>query len=138
MKLKKIIFIPIAFILVLAAIFAGWCFIGKQPFKNLSADEVEQIEVQLRPPDVTFTLNEDQKTKAVSLLRDIVVYYPDFSAGRYGGQAVIFTITKTDGSKSEVNVFTPFVFLNGFPYHGEYDPCEALNQFANELLQPTQ
>lgn len=134
MKLKKKILIPAA-VLILAVILAGWCFTSKQPFKNLSAADVQQIEVQLRPPGVTLTLSEEQKAEAISLLQEVTVSYPDFSAGQYSGQAVIFTITKTDGSKTAATIFTPFVLINSFPFHGEYAPCEALNQFANELLK---
>ena len=83
------------------------------------------------------TLNELRETiqcKATEHKKDIVIYNQDDSYTEYAGQAVVFSVTLLDGSQMEVTAYNPFVIIDGVGYKCKYEPCEELNDFANELL----
>ena len=50
------------------------------------------------------------------------------------GQAVIFTLSLADGSQVEIIAYNPFIIIDGIGYKCKYEPCEALNHYANELM----
>ena len=52
----------------------------------------------------------------------------------YVGQGVIFTLSLSDGTYKEIIGYYPFLILDRVGYQTEYEPCEALNSYANELL----
>lgn len=54
---------------------------------------------------------------------------------KYGGQAVIYTITMNDGTEITVNAYNPFIIIDGIGYKTKYEPCERLSQIANELAK---
>ena len=49
----------------------------------------------------------------------------------YTGQAVIFTITMSDGTQMEVMEYNPFIVINGLGYKTKYEPCEERNYSLN-------
>ena len=62
------------------------------------------------------------------------VYNKDNSYTEYAGQAVIFTLSLADGSQVEIIAYNPFIIIDGIGYKCKYEPCEALNHYANELM----
>ena len=40
----------------------------------------------------------------------------------------------TDGTQTEVMAYNPFLVIDGIGYKTKYEPCEALNSYANQLL----
>lgn len=40
----------------------------------------------------------------------------------------------SDDTQITATVFTPFVIIDGVGYRAKYEPCEALNSYANRLL----
>lgn len=106
--------------------------IGKKPFKDLTGGQISGAEVQLMPPDTTLQI-EDVDALA-ELLNDVVIYQRDDSYTEYAGQAVVFTLTMTDGSVTGVMAYNPFLVIDGVGYRTKYEPCEALNHYANQLL----
>ena len=50
-------------------------------------------------------------------------------------KAVLFTVIFTDGTVTDVTAYNPFLIIDGTGYRTAYEPCEALNRFANELLR---
>ena len=105
---------------------------GRRPFKNLSADDIVAAPVTLTPPGETIEI------EAVEELADdlnaVVIYRKDNSYTEYVGQGCAFSLTLTDGTTLEVNAYNPFIVIDGVGYRCEYEPCEALNSFANRLL----
>ena len=133
---KRYIVIIIAIILVISgavAYFISVTFIGRKPFKNLQASDIVSVMAQLLPPDKTIPI-EDKET-FTELLRSQVVFKRDDSYPGMAGQIIIFTLTMTDGTKLEVDEFNPFLIINGVGYKCKYGPCEALNNYANMLLE---
>ncbi len=108
----------------------------RQPFRELKASDIAAAEVRLSPPDVTVPVTDLERL--AELLRAVEIGQQDNSWREYAGQAVVFTLTMTDGTTRTVVAFSPFAILDGVGYRAEYDPCEALNRFANELLEPGQ
>lgn len=132
--MKKKTFIYIGSMIVVAIILVWllqpW---GKQPFKDLSVNEISSVSVQLLPPDETYDLNEKEIIQLLNTLNKVVIYNKDSSYNEYVGQAVIYSITKTDGSKITVNAYNPFIIFDGMGYKAKYEPCEELNALGNRI-----
>ena len=131
---KRFLIVSLLIIIILAAVFLIKPVFGSKPFQNLSLSEISKVSVELIPPDVTLELNAGQIEKLVPILQQVVIYKQDDSYSESCGQAVIFTITKTDGSLSTVQAYNPFLVIDGVGYKTKYEPCEALNQLGNQIL----
>lgn len=107
-------------------------FVGRRPFKDLDAAEIAQATVWLVPPDRRVEIVDTQQL--AEYLRDAVIYRRDGSHTRYAGQGVIFTLTMTDGTRTEVVAYNPFLIIDGVGYRTKYGPCETLSRYANNLL----
>ena len=132
-KNRRVWTIVILVALVMIASVMWILFRGRKPLKNV---ELVSATVQLMPPDKTIQVEELDELE--DLLEDIVIYNRDNSYTEYAGQAVIFSITMLDGSQMEVTAYNPFVIIDGVGYKCKYEPCEELNDFANELLNDSE
>ena len=121
--------------LLLATLAAGLLFYGRKPFRELEAADIAAASVTLMPPDVTLELDEAEMGTLAELLGEVRITRPDQSYAEYAGQAVLFTVTFTDGTVTDVTAYNPFLIIDGTGYRTVYEPCEALNRFANELLR---
>ncbi len=128
---KKKIFIVISICIIIVGI-AAFTFIGRKPFRNLEPSDIVSATVLLMPPNETIQITE--ASELVSKLKEIVIYNIDNSYRNYSGQAVIFTLTMSDGTQIEIMEYNPFIVINGLGYKTKYEPCEALNNYANSLL----
>lgn len=136
MKLqKRYILIGGGVLAVLLALAAGLLFWGRRPFRGLEAADIAAASVTLMPPDVTLELDAGEIETLAELLGYLRITRPDQSYTEYTGQAVLFTVTFADGTETEVMEYNPFLILDGTGYRTAYEPCEALNSFANELLR---
>lgn len=133
---KRTIIIAVALAIILACFSLWFAFSGDRPFKNLKAENVVSASVELLPPDATIQIAEIKEL--VSCLNDVVIYNKDNSYTEYCGQAVIFTLNLSDGSQMRIQAYNPFVIINGIGYKCKYEPCEALNSYANRLLEREQ
>lgn len=105
---------------------------GKRPYRELNASDIVSAAVFLGPPDRTVRIADLEEL--ASYLNDIVIYHKDNGYTDYCGQTVRFTLTMSDGSQVELTAFSPFVIINGTGYRAEYEPCERLSRYANQLL----
>lgn len=127
---KRII---IAFICVLALGIIVFVFSsGRKPFKGMESSEIASATVRLSPPDKTILITDIEEL--TNYLNDVVIYNKDNSFTEYSGQGVIFTLTMAEGTKTEITAFYPFLIIDGVGYKTKYEPCEALNHYANRLL----
>ena len=133
--MKKKMFAAVPVLFLAAALFAMGLSAGKKPFADLQAGDIASARVQLFPPGETVPLRDSERL--AELLRKIVVYREDDSYQDYAGQTCLFVIEKTDGTRLEVTAFSPFVIINGVGYRCRPEPCEALSQYANRILQET-
>lgn len=131
---KKAVFpVCLIIILIITAIIAEPQKIGRKPFAKISGADIAYATVQLLPPDKTVALTD--LYKLADALNDIVVYEKDNSYTDYDGQAVVFTVNMTDGTKTVINAYNPFIVIDGVGYRAKYEPCERLSQLANKLLE---
>ena len=118
---------------VLAVLLCGERFQQHRPFRDLATEDIIAASVELTPPGETAEV-EDLKELA-TLLQEAVVYEEDDSYNQYNGQAVTFTLTMADGTETRIMAYSPFLVIDGVGYRTEYEPCEALNAYANLLLE---
>lgn len=130
MKKKRIILSTIILVVILFLIFKPW---GNKPFKDLSVGKITDVSVELLPPDESFDLSNDEIIELTDILNSVVVYNKDSSHDQYAGQAVIYTITKMDGTTLTVNAYNPFLIIDGVGYKTKYEPCEELNALGNRI-----
>ena len=133
MKRSIRIFIFAVCLIVILGIVLATGVLGRKPFKNLAPAQVQPAQVRLGPPDQTIQITEIKEL--TDYLNQVVIYRKDDSYTQYAGQSCTFTITKTDGTVLEVTAFNPFIIIDGVGYRCKYDPCEALNRYANTLLE---
>lgn len=105
---------------------------GRRPFKDMDGADILSATVELMPPDVELEVSDTEKL--AELLRQVVIYRQDDSYRDYAGQAAVFTLSMDDGTVVEITEYTPFVIIDGVSYKAKYEPCEALNSYANTLL----
>lgn len=130
---KQITVIVITCILILGVIGVVLFIVrGKKPYKNLDTAQIASATVRLSPPDKTIQITDINEL--VKYLKDAVIYNKDNSYTEYSGQGVIFTLTMSDGMQTEIMAYNPFLVIDGVGYKTKYEPCEALNSYANRLL----
>ncbi len=130
MKHKKVLLI--ALICLIGIGVSALLFSGQRPFKDLEATDITSANVRLSPPDTTIQISETEEL--VSYLKEVVIYNKDNSYTEYAGQGAVFTLFLADGSQMKIIAFNPFIIIDGIGYKCKYEPCEALNNYANRLL----
>ena len=105
---------------------------GTKPYQDLTAADITSATVLLQPPDQTLRVEEPDRL--IELLQDVVIYEEDNSYAEYAGQAVTIQLTMSDGTQTDITAYNPFLIIDGIGYRTEYESCEALNRYANELL----
>lgn len=131
---RKILTIAAIILAVALIVTIGTWVIGRKPFKNLKADEIQSISIHLWPPNESMDLTEAEIEELVGLLQQVEIHHPTWMHHASGGQSNVMTITFQDGSVKEVNEFGSILIIDGMGYRAEYEPNEAINQFANKLF----
>ena len=129
---KKMQIVILACILLSGIIVYVFAAGGKKPYKDLNASEILSAAVRLVPPDKTVKIVELEEL--AGYLNDVVIFNMDNSYTEYDGQGVIFTLIMADGTQTEIMAYNPFLVIDGIGYKTVYEPCEALNRYANRLL----
>ncbi len=130
---RKVLIIALVCILLVGISLIVFCASGRRPYKNLDTSQIAAATVKLSPPDQTIQIAEIEEL--VSYLKDVVIYREDNSYTEYCGQGVTFTLTMTDGTSTQITAYNPFLVIDGVGYRTKYEPCEALNSYANRLLE---
>ena len=133
MKRKMLVIAAIVLAVALILNIGIWT-IGRKPFKDLQAEDIKSVSIHLLPPNETRELNQEEIEELVTLLQQVKIYNPSWLHMASGGQSNIMTITYQDGSVKEVNQFGSTLIIDGQGYRAQYEPNEALNQFANKLF----
>lgn len=133
--MKRRILTITAIILAVALILTiGIWTIGRKPFKDLHTEDIKSVSIHLWPPNETRELSQGEIEELVTLLQQVKIYNPSWLHLASGGQSNIMTITYQDGSVQEVNQFGSTLIIDGQGYRAEYEPNEAISQFANKLF----
>lgn len=132
MKKKVPIAISACILFIGVIIFISTITGGKKPFKDLKSSEIVSATVRLIPPDKMIQITDiEELTK---YLNAVVIYNKDDSYTEYDGQGVVFSLILSDGIQIEIMGYNPFLVIDGVGYKTKYEPCEALNAYANKLL----
>lgn len=132
---KKVLAAALCALVLAGGILAKLYLIGTKPLRGLAVNEVTSATVELYPPDATLELTQEEIEDLIPILNRVVAYRRDTSYTEADGQAVIFTLTKSDGTQLRVQAYNPFIVIGGEGYRTKYGPCEELNQLGNDLLR---
>ena len=130
---RKLLLAAACLLLILAAAAALVKAKGKKPFQDLEPADISAASVELTPPGATVQIKELEEL--TGYLNDIIVYEKDSSYRDYAGQSVTIRLLMKDGSEREIMAYSPFAVIDGTGYQGKYEPLEALNHYANDLLE---
>ncbi len=134
-KRKAAAMVSFVFILFIATVLFLKPF-GQKPLAELNAGEVRFAYLTMTPPQQTIEVREEALLKRlVGILNSLVVYQEDEAGREYAGQLVEAKIVLQDGTTHTIGAYNPFLFFDGICYRTEYQPCEELSQFGNQLLQ---
>ena len=131
MKKKTIIIVAICLLVIIGAIISFILTAGKKPFKDLKPSDIVSATVRLSPPDKTIQIENIEEL--ARLLNEVVIYSEDNSYTEYAGQAAVFTLSLSDGTQKEIMAFNPFLVIDKVGYKTKYEPCKAMNSYANAL-----
>ena len=109
---------------------------GEKPFKDLAVTDISSATVEIFPPNITFSVNDDGLQELADILNRSVIFDRDDSHAEMGGQAVIFTITKEDGTQIAISAFGDFIIINGVGYKS--DTSGELSRFGIDLSPETE
>ncbi len=131
--MKKPAILSISCILLLGILITAYtAFAGRRPYKDLNASDISTAAVRLSPPDKTVQIVEIKEL--VEYLKDVVIYHEDNAYTEYDGQGVTFMLTMRDGTQTSIMAYGSFLVIDGVGYKTKVEPCEALNNYANRLL----
>ena len=133
MKKRLVIMLCLA-VVVCAAVILALSGTAKRsrPFRELEASDVASATLRLLPPDETIRIDDPEPL--IRLLRQLVVYEEVSSLpGTLSGQSVIVSLTLSNGERTEIEVLTPYLVIDGTGCRAKYGPCEALSRYANRL-----
>lgn len=118
---------------IAGGILAASAMAGRRPYKELTAADIQSATVLLTPPDTTLEIPDTGEL--AEYLSQVVIYDRDDSYTEYAGQGALFTLQLADGSTTDIMAYNPFLVIDGVGYRTKYEPCEALNRYANGLLE---
>jgi len=133
MKKKALIVILACIVLIGMIMIVYRTAAGKKPFQDMEPAEIVSATVRVTPPDTTVQIVDIEEL--AGYLNEVVLYREDNSYTEYSGQGVIFTLKLSDGTQTEVMGYNPFFVVDGVVYKTKYEPCQALNAYANRLLK---
>lgn len=111
-------------------------YLGKKPFKNLSADAIKKVMVFATPPGKTVAFNDKETLKELTgILHRVTIYRQDDSGRDYSGQLVQYTLILAAGDTYEVGAFGSFMYVDSICYRAKYAPSEELNALGNRIIQ---
>lgn len=134
-KGKKLLIIAVV-ILAIASAILGWLLYSARPFETIGVNEIEEIKVYAIPPEEEVVLSEAEIDRVVPLLQNLKISKPGYKAFAMGGQTVKLTVQKTDGTAIEIsNIGNVLIIIDGKSYQADYESAEAINNFANKVLE---
>ena len=105
-----------------------------KPFEYLEQNNVQEVMLITTAPEAEVSLTEEQIFQLIDRL-DKLVIYEQVEAIEVVGQTIVFEIVKTDGVIVTLENYNTWVVIDGVWYDSEYESCEEINQFANELIK---
>ena len=121
-------------ILVVLAVLAGVrLLLGTRQMMDLSAKDIDHIEVTVTPPGTTLTAVGDDSAEAVKVLNQVVCYYPRQEA--VAGQSVTLVIYMHDATTMTVTACGDQYTIDGKGYKTRTADGDALSAWAQALAE---
>ena len=76
-----------------------------KPFESINTDDVVSATVELLPPDIKVDLSLEEIGELVAILQTVEIYEKDDSYSDYAGQAVIYNLTKDNGTQQTIMAY---------------------------------
>ena len=134
-KGKKLLIVAVV-ILSMISVILVWLFYSARPFEAMNVNEIEEIKVFAIPPEDEVILSEAEVESIVPLLQNLRISKLGYKVFALSGQTVRITVQKMDGSIIEIsNVGNVQIIIDGRSYRAEYESAEAINNFANKVLE---
>ncbi len=130
---KKIVIVSSVIAMIFCVIIFYKSFVGTNPFKGLTINEVESVMMHCIPDNKEVELSKEEQQKAADLLQDVVIYNRTFRHEFYGGTPYSYTIIKRDGTKMEVVFSDQFIIIHGKAYRTKSEYWDEVNTFESEL-----
>ena len=136
MKKSKRLPIIIVLIVVLTISVLSWFLYSARPFETITVNDIQEVKVYAIPPEEEVVLSEAEVERVVSLLQNLKISKPGYKVFALSGQTVRITVQKMDGSIIEIsNVGNVQIIIDGISYRADYESAEAINNFANKVLE---
>ena len=109
--------------------------VEKDIFGDLSVENIESIELDADLVNKAIQLSHEQIKQCISILHK-VGNVNKVSSEILVGQMIRCTITRKDGSSTEIKIMSPNIIVDGVWYetNDNDEACEQFSQFANEAL----
>lgn len=136
MKKSKRLPITIVLVLALTTGVLSYFLYTDRPFETITVNDIQEVKVYAIPPEAEVVLSEAEVERVIPLLQNMKISKPGYKVFALGGQTVRITVQKTDGSIIEIsNVGNVQIIIDGRSYRAEYESAEAINNFANKVLE---
>lgn len=120
---------------IILFVIIAYFFFPVTPCSSLKMEEIKEIRIFYVPPEQTVILSQEELAKAVDLLQDMKAYHRGYMSNSLIGQAVKFTIIKSDGTEIEIIIVgNTTITINGASYRAQYATTEAVTSFANSII----
>lgn len=103
------------------------------PFEDLVCNDVQEVKMFMEPLQTEVLLSDEQRNQLIGILNEVIIY-EQISSQTLVGQMVQYQITKSDGNTFSLKTINPYIIIDDIWYKAKYEPCEELNQFANEIM----
>lgn len=109
--------------------------VEKDVFGELSVENIESIELYADLVNNTIQLSREQIKQCIDILHE-VGNVNKVSSETLVGQMIRCTITRKDGSLTEIKIMSPYIIVDGVWYetNDNGESCEQFSQFANAAL----
>ena len=109
---------------------------GENPFKTLKPEEVQKIELLVRPPySIIEITSAKQIQEIINELNQVVIYEEDNSWKEVDGQYIQYIITMTNGQVKTIGAYDTCIIIEGVGYKSKYAIFENLNKIANSIIE---
>ena len=134
---KKILPVTVVAVVAVCGILIVKSFTGaaSMPYKDLSANDIRAVTVEILPRNDKADLSDDTIKELAAILRKVETYNQDNSHSEYGGQAVIYTLTMTDGVRVTISAFGSFIIIDGIGYKTKSEPLQELIELGETIVK---
>lgn len=135
MQKRQILILLICALLVLCAVVLFTLDFGRQPFKDLIAEDLISAHIHVIAGTRDFESEVEDFQPLVEFLREIRIYRETEQWQNLSGGNTILELTYRDGRKTTLFVMHRMFVIDGAGYAAKYKPCAALIEYADKMVR---